>query len=178
MPYKKHQDFVSLTLFHPCFKFQFEAGIEFLSGMTSVSIKSPGQPFTPNWGSNTHNSVWMGLGSAVLGINHKARAASHAIPHLHLPQHRSSSQGAEGTLHSPSAPDCTTPSTKELMVPYQQHCNSAEGQIQAHRKAAAEKILCWSGREWAHHYWIKCIYFCQHFYDSWIAFLLLEKSVQ
>lgn len=68
MPCKEHQDFANMNIFHPWkFKFWLEASIEFLSEMVSVSIKSPGLLFIQNWGSNSHNSIWVGLGCAVLG---------------------------------------------------------------------------------------------------------------
>lgn len=169
MPHKEHQDITSLNIFHPRFKFWLKAGIDFLSEMVSECPSNPQDYLSYRTGPAlpTITFGW-GWDAQSWGVVDKAGAA-------HTPV---SIPGAEVTLHSPSVSDWTISPMKGVTVPYKQHCFSADGQIQAHRKAAAEKILCRSGREWAHHYWIKCIYFCQHLYDSCIAFLLLEKSVQ
>lgn len=92
------------------------------------------------------------------------------VPYPHL-QHPST-VATPGMLRESAFPrcSCTTPQTREVTTPCRRPCIPTDDQIQACRKAAAEKILCRHGSEWAHHYWIKCIYFCQHLYDSWIAY--------
>lgn len=123
-----------------------------------VPIKSPGLPFIQNWGSITHNSVWVGLGCAVLRACWQGWGS--------IPCH---------TLIS-SWPSTVTPPREEWPIsiwlhntlgPRRSWCltnnRSADDNIQAHRKAAAEKILCQNGREWSRHYWIKCIYFLPAF---------------
>lgn len=121
----------------------------------------------------------MGLGEAVLGTCwHDSGSGPLPSPHRHNCISSNSSWDVEGTLHFPVAIACTTPHTKEVTMPCRQPCIPADNQIQTCRKATAEKILCQHGSEWAHHYWIKYIYFCQYLYDSWIAyFFYCRKKV-
>lgn len=51
----------------PSMEVQVLIGSKHWSEMVSLSIKSPGLPFTQNWCSSSHNSIWVGLGCAVLG---------------------------------------------------------------------------------------------------------------
>lgn len=164
-----HQNITSPNIFPPPFKFWQQIPFEFLSETLAKSPPDPQDCLLYGAVPVRPTSTFGGVGRSSFG-DLLTRLGQGPVPYPQCSQHSSSSRDAEGTLHSLAASAWATPHTEEVTVPCKQPCTPADDHIPAYRKAAAEKILCRYGREWAHHYWIKCIYFCQHLYDSWIAY--------
>lgn len=80
MPYKEHQDFTRLNIFHPCFKFQPGTDIDFLSEIVSECPPNPQGYLSYRTGtvSPTIPFGW-GWDMQSWGLVDKAGAASHAI---------------------------------------------------------------------------------------------------
>lgn len=161
--YQEHENITSLNIFLPSFEF-WQESLWTPSGPRDALHTAARWRHTPNY-------ILVRLGGAGLrGLLTRLGQVPASLAQYLLP-------GCWADSAFPWVSACT-PHTKVTMS-CRQPCVTEDDQIQACRKAAAEKILCCYGSEWGHVYWTQCIYFCQSLYDSLIAYLFFfPPSIQ